>query len=263
MDYKDTVNLPKTEFPMKANLPQREPEILRGWEEQAIFQRLVALNAGRPGAKRFVLHDGPPYANGDIHIGHALNKILKDIVVKYRNLKGEVADYIPGWDCHGLPIELKVDKELGAKKREMDRPAIIEACRKYASKWIDRQRVSFKRLGVFGRWDAPYTTMSRGYEAAIVRALARAAERGALYRGKKPVYWCITDRTALAEAEVEYADHTSPSIYVALDLVSKLPDPKVAGRNARLVIWTTTPWTLPANLAVSAHPDFAYVAYEL
>jgi len=263
VDYKDTVNLPKTEFPMKANLPQREPEILRGWEEQAIFQRLVALNAGRPGAKRFVLHDGPPYANGDIHIGHALNKILKDIVVKYRNLKGEVADYIPGWDCHGLPIELKVDKELGAKKREMDRPAIIEACRKYASKWIDRQRVSFKRLGVFGRWDAPYTTMSRGYEATIVRALARAAERGALYRGKKPVYWCITDRTALAEAEVEYADHTSPSIYVALDLVSKLPDPKVAGRNARLVIWTTTPWTLPANLAVSAHPDFAYVAYEL
>ncbi len=263
MDYKSTVNLPKTDFPMKANLPQREPEILRQWEEQAIFQRLVAQNAGRAGAKRFVLHDGPPYANGDIHIGHALNKILKDVVVKYRNLKGEVADYIPGWDCHGLPIELKVDKELGSKKREMDRPAIIEACRKYALKWIDSQRESFKRLGVFGRWATPYATMSKGYEATIVRALAAAAEKGFLFRGKKPVYWCTTDRTALAEAEVEYEDHTSPSIYVAFDVVGALPDPRLAGKKTRLVIWTTTPWTLPANLAVSAHPEFAYVAYDL
>jgi isoleucyl-tRNA synthetase len=263
VDYKETVNLPKTGFPMKANLPQREPEILRQWEEQAIFQRLVAQNAGRPGAKKFVLHDGPPYANGDIHIGHALNKILKDVIVKYRNLKGEVADYIPGWDCHGLPIELKVDKELGPRKREMDRPAIIEACRKYAQKWIERQRESFKRLGVFGRWETPYATMSKGYEGAIVRALARAAEKGILYRGKKPVYWCITDRTALAEAEVEYEDHTSPSIYVALDVVGSLPEPRLAGKSVRLVIWTTTPWTLPANLAVSAHPDFSYVAYDL
>jgi isoleucyl-tRNA synthetase len=263
VDYKETVNLPKTDFPMKANLPQREPEVLRQWEEQAIFQRLVAQNAARPGAKRFVLHDGPPYANGDIHIGHALNKVLKDIVVKYRNLKGEVADYIPGWDCHGLPIELKVDKELGSKKREMDRPAVIEACRKYAQKWIERQRESFKRLGIFGRWETPYVTMAKGYEASIVRALARAAERGFLYRGKKPVYWCTTDRTALAEAEVEYEDHTSPSIYVAFDVEGGLPHPKLAGRKARLVIWTTTPWTLPANLAVSAHPEFLYVAYEL
>jgi isoleucyl-tRNA synthetase len=263
VDYKETVNLPKTDFPMKANLPQREPEILRGWEEGRIFERLVAQNASRPGATKFVLHDGPPYANGDIHIGHALNKILKDVVVKYRNLKGEVADFIPGWDCHGLPIELKVDKELGPKKREMDRPAIIDACRKYAAKWIDKQRISFKRLGVFARWDAPYTTMSRGYEAEIVRTLARAAEKGFLYRGKKPVYWCIVDRTALAEAEVEYADHTSPSIHVAFDLVTPPLHPKLAGRKARLVIWTTTPWTLPANLAVSAHPDFVYVAYEL
>jgi isoleucyl-tRNA synthetase len=263
VDYKATVNLPKTDFPMKANLPQREPEVLRQWEEQAIFQRLVAQNAGRPGAKRFVLHDGPPYANGDIHIGHALNKILKDMIVKYRNLKGEVADYIPGWDCHGLPIELKVDKELGAKKREMDRPAVIEACRRYAQRWIERQRESFKRLGVFGRWEAPYATMSKGYEAAIVRALARTAEQGFLYRGKKPVYWCTTDRTALAEAEVEYEDHVSPSIYVAFDVVGSLPGAKLAGRKARLVIWTTTPWTLPANLAVSAHPDFAYVVYDL
>ncbi len=263
MDYKQTVSLPKTDFPMKANLQQREPEVLRQWEEQAVFQRLVAQNAGRAGAKRFVLHDGPPYANGDIHIGHALNKILKDIVVKYRNLKGEVADFIPGWDCHGLPIELKVDKELGSKKRELDRPAIIEACRKYAQKWIERQRESFKRLGVFGRWATPYATMSKGYEAATVRALARAAEKGFLFRGKKPVYWCTTDRTALAEAEVEYEDHVSPSIYVAFDVVGGLPDPKLAGRKARLVIWTTTPWTLPANLAVSAHPEFPYVAYDL
>ncbi len=263
MDYKETIHLPKTGFPMKANLPQREPEILRQWEEQAVFEKLVSQNAGRAGAKRFVLHDGPPYANGDIHIGHALNKILKDIVVKYRNLKGEAADFIPGWDCHGLPIELKVDKELGSKKREMDRPAVIEACRKYAQKWIGRQRESFKRLGIFGRWGTPYTTMSRGYEATIVRTLARAAEKGFLFRGKKPVYWCTTDRTALAEAEVEYEDHTSPSIYVAFDVVGSLPDPKLAGRKARLVIWTTTPWTLPANLAVSVHPELTYVAYDL
>jgi isoleucyl-tRNA synthetase len=247
---------------MKANLPQREPEILRQWEEQAIFQRLVAQNAGRNGP-RFVLHDGPPYANGDIHTGHALNKVLKDIVVKYRNLRGDVADYVPGWDCHGLPIELKVDKELGPKKREMDRAQIIEACRKYAQKWIDRQRESFKRLGIFGRWATPYATMARGYEAEIVRTFARAAERGFLFRGKKPVYWCTTDRTALAEAEVEYEDHTSPSIHVAFDLVSPLPDPKLAGKKARLVVWTTTPWTLPANLAVAAHPQFTYVAYDL
>jgi isoleucyl-tRNA synthetase len=184
-------------------------------------------------------------------------------VVKYRNLAGEVADYVPGWDCHGLPIELKVDKELGSKKREMDRAAIIGACRTYAAKWIDRQRTSFRRLGIFGRWDAPYQTMAPGYEAETVRAFAKAAAGGFLFRGKKPVYWCITDRTALAEAEVEYEEHTSPSITVAFDLVSPLPDPKLATRKARLVIWTTTPWTLPANLAVAAHPEFTYVAYDL
>jgi isoleucyl-tRNA synthetase len=263
VDYKDTIQLPKTDFPMKANLAMREPEILRAWEAAGIFARVLAQNAAAPGARKFVLHDGPPYANGDIHMGHALNKILKDLIVKYRNQKGEVADYVPGWDCHGLPIELKVDKELGGKKRGMDRPAIIEACRAYAQKWIERQRTSFKRLGIFGRWEAPYATMAKRYEADTVRALARAAERGYLFRGKKPVYWCVTDRTALAEAEVEYEDHTSPSIYVAFDLVSPLPDPKLAGLKARLVVWTTTPWTLPANLAVSAHPAFTYVAYQL
>ncbi|HVP68053.1 MAG TPA: isoleucine--tRNA ligase [Anaeromyxobacteraceae bacterium] len=262
MDYKDTVNLPKTDFPMKGNLPQREPEILKEWEETRIFERIVAQNAAR-GGKRFVLHDGPPYANGHIHIGHALNKILKDLIVKYRNMSGDVADYQPGWDCHGLPIERKVDEELGSKKRDMDRVAVIAAARAYAGKWIDRQREEFKRLGVFGRWAAPYKTMDRRYEADTVRALARVAERGYLLRGKKPVYWCTTDRTALAEAEVEYEDHTSPSIHVALDVVGDLPHPALAGRRARLVVWTTTPWTLPANLAVAAHPDFAYVAYEL
>ena len=263
VDYKDTVHLPKTDFPMKANLPQREPEILKAWEEEQVFAKLVERNAARKGAKKFVLHDGPPYANGDIHIGHALNKILKDIVVKYRAMAGEVADYVPGWDCHGLPIERKVDGELGTKKREMSRADVIVACRRYALKWIDRQRASFKRLGIFGRWETPYLTMARGYEADIVRTLALAAEKGFLFRGKKPVYWCTTDRTALAEAEVEYAEHTSPSIHVGFDLLTPLPGGKLAGRKARLVIWTTTPWTLPANLAVAAHPDLTYVAYDL
>ena len=263
MDYKDTIHLPKTDFPMKANLAQREPEIQRAWEAAGIYQQVLAQNAARPGARKFVLHDGPPYANGDIHIGHALNKILKDIIVKYRNQNGEVADYVPGWDCHGLPIELKVDKELGPKKRDMDRAAVIEACRAYAAKWIDKQRISFKRLGVFGRWETPYATMDKRYEADTVRALARAAERGFLVRGKKPVYWCITDRTALAEAEVEYEEHTSPSIHVAFDLTAPLPHEKLRGRAARLVIWTTTPWTLPANLAVAARADYVYVAYDL
>jgi isoleucyl-tRNA synthetase len=262
VDYKETINLPKTDFPMKANLPQREPEILKEWEEQKIFEQMVAKNVAA-GARRLALHDGPPYANGDIHIGHALNKILKDLIVKYRNMLGQLCDYVPGWDCHGLPIELKVDKELGGKKRDMDKAAVIAACRAYANKWIDRQREQFKRLGVFGRWSEPYATMRPAYEAEIVRTFARAAAKGYLVRGKKPVYWCTTDRTALAEAEVEYEEHTSSSIYVAMDLVTPLPDPKLAGRKARLVIWTTTPWTMPANLAVAAHPEFTYVAYDL
>jgi isoleucyl-tRNA synthetase len=260
VDYKDTVNLPRTGFPMKANLPQREPEILKEWEKTRIFERMVEQARGR-GAPTFVLHDGPPYANGDIHIGHALNKILKDIIVKYRAMKGDLADYVPGWDCHGLPIEKKVDQKLGARKRDMTRAQIIEECRRYAAHWAARQGEEFRRLGVFGRWAEPYMTMAHGYEADVVRVLADVAEAGYLYRGKKPVYWCITDRTALAEAEVEYHDHTSPSIYVALDVVGALP--RHPGRKARLVVWTTTPWTLPANLAVAAHPDIAYVAYDL
>jgi isoleucyl-tRNA synthetase len=262
VEYKDTINLPKTDFPMKANLAQREPEILKEWEAGKVFEKLVAGNVAR-GGRRFVLHDGPPYANGHIHIGHALNKILKDLIVKYRNMAGEVADYQPGWDCHGLPIERKVDEELGSRKREMDRPAVIAAARVYARKWIDKQRDEFKRLGVFGRWDEPYATMDRRYEADTVRALATVAEKGFLSRGKKPVYWCTTDRTALAEAEVEYEDHTSPSIHVAFEVVGDLPVAALAGRPSSLVIWTTTPWTLPANLAVAVHPDLVYVAYGL
>jgi len=262
VDYKDSVNLPKTDFPMKANLPQREPEILREWKETRIFERMVEQNLAR-GGKLFVLHDGPPYANGHIHIGHALNKILKDLIVKYRSMVGEVADYQPGWDCHGLPIERKVDEELGSKKREMDKTAVIAAARAYASRWLEKQREEFKRLGIFGRWDDPYATMNRRYEADTVRALARAAEKGFLSRGKKPVYWCTTDRTALAEAEVEYEPHTSPSIYVAFDVVGGWPHARPPGKRLRLVIWTTTPWTLPANLAVAVHPDLPYVAYQL
>ncbi len=262
VDYKTTINLPKTGFPMKANLPQREPEIREEWEREQVFEKLVARNLER-GGPLFVLHDGPPYANGNIHLGTALNKILKDLVVKYRNMKGEVSDYVPGWDCHGLPIERKVDEELGPKKRGMDRAQVIAACRRYARKWIDRQRDQFKRLGVFGRWSEPYATMDRAYEAEIVRTLGRAAGQGYLVRRKKPVYWCVSDRTALAEAEVEYQDHVSPSIHVAFDVVGDLPGHALRGRKARLVIWTTTPWTLPANLAVAAHPDLSYVAYDL
>ncbi|HET7754717.1 MAG TPA: class I tRNA ligase family protein, partial [Anaeromyxobacteraceae bacterium] len=262
VDYKDTVNLPKTDFPMKANLPAREPEVIAAWEKASVFERLVAANFAREGARRFVLHDGPPYANGDIHIGHALNKILKDVVVKYRNMLGEAAEYVPGWDCHGLPIERKVDEELGSKKREMSRADVILACRRYALKWVGRQRDAFKRLGVFGRWEEPYLTMSHGYEAEIVRTLAAAAEKGFLYRGKKPVYWCTTDRTALAEAEVEYEEHASPSIYVRFPVEGDLgaADARLEGQPASLVIWTTTPWTLPANLAIVANPELAYVA---
>ncbi len=260
--YKDTLNLPRTDFPMQARLPEREPEVLRKWDAWRIYDKLLAKNANGP---RFVLHDGPPYANNPIHIGHALNKILKDIVVKYRAMRGALAEYLPGWDCHGLPIELQVDKDLGHTKREMTALQVRTACREYADKWLRHQREEFKRLGVLGRWDEPYSTMSPSYEAAIVRELARFAKSGGLVRGKKPVHWCIRDRTALAEAEVEYEEHTSPSIYVALKVIGELRtrDHPLAGRPIELVIWTTTPWTLPANLAVAVHPKFTYVIYDL
>ncbi|MDR0965091.1 MAG: isoleucine--tRNA ligase [Myxococcales bacterium] len=259
-DYRDSVLLPKTAFPMKASLAEREPKQIEAWQASRVYEQMIARNEK---AERYVFHDGPPYANGHIHYGHILNKVLKDMVVKYANMSGKLCEFIPGWDCHGLPIELKTEEGLGSKKREMSKVEIRQACRAYAQKFVDIQREEFKRIGVFARWDEPYLTMNYGYEADIVRQLAAIAEGGYLMRGKKPVYWCIKDHTALAEAEVEYEDHTSPSIYVAFPLVSPLPEGKLAGQKIELVIWTTTPWTLPANLAIAVHPEVTYVAYEL
>ena len=207
---KATINLPRTPFSMKANLPQREPLMLKRWEEAGLYEKLRAARKGRP---LFVLHDGPPYANGRIHLGQTLNKIIKDLIVKSRSMMGYDAPYVPGWDCHGLPIELQVDRELGARKAGMDPLAVREACRKYAEKYIDMQREDFRRLGVFGDWARPYRTIDHEYEATIVEELAGFVRQGAVYKGKKPVHWCPTCRTALAEAEVEYAEHTSPSIW--------------------------------------------------
>jgi len=262
MDYKATLNLPKTDFPMRANLPQREPEMLDRWERMGIYRRIQEANAGKP---RFVLHDGPPYANNNIHLGQALNKVLKDIIVKFRGMAGFQAPYVPGWDCHGLPIELQVEKSLGKDKKDVPPAEVIRRCREHALRFVDVQREEFKRLGVFGDWQNPYLTLDPAYEAAEVRELGRFMERGALYRRKKPVYWCPSCVTALAEAEVEYADITSPSIYVAFRLRDPLPPAltSLAGRSVHVVIWTTTPWTIPANLAVAVHPDLEYVAVEV
>ncbi|MBE0599068.1 MAG: class I tRNA ligase family protein, partial [Desulfuromonadales bacterium] len=239
MDYKETLNLPVTDFPMRANLPQREPEILKKWGEMGLYRLLEAAGQGRP---KFILHDGPPYANGHTHIGHALNKILKDVVIKSRRMQGFYAPYVPGWDCHGLPIELMVDKQLGEKKRSMSKVEVRQECRAYASRWVEIQKQEFERLGVFGEWDHPYLTMNHGYEAATARELARFAEAGGLYKGKKPVHWCASCVTALAEAEVEYADHTSPSIYVKFPFTDLLPPGLEAleGKPLSFVIWTTT-----------------------
>jgi isoleucyl-tRNA synthetase len=256
MDYRDTLNLPKTRFPMRANLPQNEPLQIEKWEREAVYYKILRVNEGK---KKYILHDGPPYANGNIHLGHALNKILKDIIVKYKSMSGHYAPYIPGWDCHGLPIELQVEKNIGrAKKLALSKPEIRRLCREYAEKYIDIQRSEFKRLGVFGDWERPYRTMDPSYEAVEVVELGRFIAGGSLYRQKKPVYWCASCVTALAEAEVEYEEHTSPSIYVKF----RVKDP--AGRftpgpqGTYVVIWTTTPWTLPANQAIAVHPDFTY-----
>ncbi len=260
MDYKTTLNLPKTDFPMKANLKELEPRIIAKWLEEKIYEQCQQQAAGKPS---YILHDGPPYANGHIHIGHALNKILKDIIVKFKTMEGFRSPYVPGWDCHGLPIEHQVLKSLGPKKEGMSQSELRAHCREYAEKFIDIQRAEFKRLGVFGDWDNPYLTMNYAYEAAIVRELAKFVGVGNVYKGKKPVYWCGFDETALAEAEVEYADHESPSVYVRF----ALPDAGKAlsslqGRETSIVIWTTTPWTLIANLAVALHPEFDYVVVE-
>ncbi len=263
-DWKATLNLPRTAFPMKANLQVSEPEALARWDALDLYARLRARRAGRP---RFVLHDGPPYANGHIHVGQALNKILKDFVVKSRSMAGWDAPYRPGWDCHGLPIELKVDRELGLQKHRMGLVEFRRACRRYAEQYVAIQRDEFRRLGVFGDWSDPYLTMSRNYQAAIVRALGAFVERGLVYKGKKPVHWCIHCRTALAEAEVEYEPHVSPSIYVEFPLAPASAQalaagtPALAGRSLSALVWTTTPWTIPSNLAIAFHPEANYAAY--
>ena len=265
-EWKDTVNLPRTDFPMKANLPTSEPDALARWAAMDLYGK---IREHRKGAPKFVLHDGPPYTSGNIHIGTALNKILKDFVVKSRSMEGFDAPFVVGYDCHGLPIELKVDRELGPKKREMSTADFCRACRAFAERFIGTMTAQFQRLGVLGTWDEPYVTMDFRYQAAIARAFGRFVEQGLVYKGKKPVHWCIHCRTALAEAEVEYEDHTSPSIYVefplpaanAADLVARVP--ALADREIAVLIWTTTPWTIPSNLAVAFHPELDYVAYEV
>jgi isoleucyl-tRNA synthetase len=261
LELKKTLNLPRTDFSMKANLPQNEPKWLERWEKMGIYAR---IRESRRGAPSYILHDGPPYANGAIHEGHALNKCLKDFVVKSKTMAGFDSPYVPGWDCHGLPIEIKVDEQLGRKKLEMPPAAVREKCREYAEKYLNMQREQFKRLGVLGRWEQPYSTMTAQYESVIVRQLFDFMENGAVYKGLRPVYWCIRDKTALAEAEIEYANHTSPSVWVRYRLTSDPAkiDPKLAGKNVSTIIWTTTPWTLPASMAVAFHPDLEYVALE-
>ena len=272
MDYKETLNLPKTDFPMKANLAVRELEFLKFWQDNDIYGKMVERGKG---LRRFILHDGPPYANGHIHIGHALNKILKDIIIKSKSMEGFVAPYVPGWDCHGLPIELQVDKDLKGRKEEMSKGEFRRYCREYAAKFVDIQKEEFKRLGGLGDWDNPYLTMIYRYEADIVREFGKFAGNGGLYKGKKPIHWCASCVTALAEAEVEYADHSSPSVYVKFALDGTLAsfaeerNPKAGktleklkaasnGKPVYAVIWTTTPWTIPANLALSVNPEFVY-----
>ena len=261
LELKSTINLPNTGFPMKANLPQNEPKIMARWEQMRIYERIREV---RKGAPVYVLHDGPPYANGPIHLGTAMNKCLKDFIVKSKSMSGFDSPYVPGWDCHGLPIEIKVDQQLGGKKLQM-RPVDVRAeCRKYAEKYVDLQRQQFKRIGVFGRWDEPYSTMTPQYESAVVAELYAFLEKGSVYKGLRSVYWCIHDETALAEAEVEYENHTSPTVWVKYPLrddPAKL-DPVLKGKKVFTVIWTTTPWTLPASMAVAFHPDEKYVALE-
>lgn len=265
--YKDTLNLPKTRFPMKANLAQREPEMLKRWEAEGLYQKIRAACAGR---EKFVLHDGPPYANGEIHIGHAVNKVLKDIIVKSRTLAGFDAPYVPGWDCHGLPIELQVEKKVGKPGQKVSAADFRKACREYAMKQVEKQRIDFKRLGVVGDWDDPYLTMNFTQEADIIRSLGRIAEQGHVSKGSKPVHWCTDCGSALAEAEVEYQDKESFAIDVRFravepDTLTGLFDAVgggLGGGDVSVVIWTTTPWTLPANQAVALNPDLDYVLVQ-
>ncbi len=259
VEYKQTLNLPQTDFPMKADLAEKEPRFLQKWDTDKLYQKILDKNRTR---NRFILHDGPPYANGSIHFGHILNKTLKDIILKYKSMSGLFCPYVPGWDCHGLPIEHQVDKNLGPKKRTLSKLEIRQECRTYAQKFVDLQRADFQRLGIFATWDQPYLTMNFAYEATICREFGQLVEKGLVYNGLKPVLWCPHCQTALAEAEVEYEDHESPSIYVAFSIQQDLELPKLAGKDVYVVIWTTTPWTIPANLAIAFHPNFDYVALE-
>jgi len=262
LDLKSTLNLPKTDFPMKANLPQREPKRLEQWEAMHIYERIRETHKGEP---IYVLHDGPPYANGPIHLGTAMNKTLKDFIVKTRTMSGFDAPYVPGWDCHGLPIEIKVDDDLGRKKLEMDPMEVRDACRNYADTYLDLQREQFKRLGVFGRWDDPYSTMTPQYESVVMETFYSFYEQGLVYKGLKSVYWCVHDKTALAEAEVEYQMHSSPSVWVRYPLTSdagKVDAALEGKKNVATIIWTTTPWTLPASMAVTFAPNAEYVALD-
>lgn len=261
MDYSKTLNLPETEFPMRAGLPEREPEFLKYWEENKIYEKKQELHAGR---KKFVLHDGPPYANGKIHMGTALNKILKDIIMKYKYAQGFDTPYVPGWDTHGMPIEHAAIKNLGLNRHELDTLVLRKECHDYALKWIDEQRTDFKRLGVLGDWDHPYITMTHDYEAVQIHVFGEMAKKGYIYKGKKAVYWCPHCETALAEAEIEYGEEKSPAIFVKMPLVKDngmLPE-AAQGKPAYIVIWTTTPWTMPANVAIALHPDFEYAWVE-
>jgi isoleucyl-tRNA synthetase len=258
-ELKKTLNLPKTDFAMKASLPQNEPKQLVAWQDSNIYERILEARKGKP---LFVLHDGPPYPTGEIHLGTGLNKILKDLVVKTKSMAGHYAPYVPGWDCHGLPIETQVEKELGGKGK-VPPAEFRRLCREFAARYVEQHKRDFKRLGIFGRWNDPYLTMSKDYEATISGAFLGFMEKGYVYRGRKPVYWCIHDSTALAEAEVEYEDHTSPSIWVRFGVVSggKSEAAKITG-DVSAVIWTTTPWTLPHNRALAFHPDFEYALVD-
>ncbi|OIO37361.1 MAG: isoleucine--tRNA ligase, partial [Candidatus Omnitrophica bacterium CG1_02_49_10] len=268
MDYKDTLNLPKTDFSMKADLPNREPQILQRWKDAAIYKRIMEKYADK---KKYILHDGPPYANGNIHIGHALNKILKDIVVKFQTMQGRHAPYIPGWDCHGLPVEHQLFKELGIDKAGIDQLMFRKKAHKYAMKFVEIQKGEFERLGVFADWDNPYLTLDPEYEYGILTAFMELVKKGYIYKGLKPVNWCVNCETALAEAEVEYDMHKSTSVYVKFKLRSKSKETlrKITSYELRItdydiyfLIWTTTPWTLVANVAITLNPLFKYSAVK-
>src|SRR2546423_13460891 len=269
LDLKKTVNLPKTNFGQKANLPQTEPARLKKWADMNLYEQIQNARADAP---KFILHDGPPYANADIHLGTALNKILKDLIIKSRTMLGYDAPYVPGYDCHGLPIELHVERKLGEKKAGLAPQTFRRICREHAADALKRQTRDFQRLGILGLWENPYLTMSNEYEAETARLFGRFVERGFVYKGARPVYWCIHDQTALAEAEVEYREHTSPSVYVKFPLSEDSVDAEAFKRElladendprkVYFLIWTTTPWTLPANLGIAVNPQFDYAAIE-